>query len=316
MPFPNTALTERLGIRAPIVSGGMVWASGWRLASAVSNCGGLGLLGAGSMTEELLRTHIEKMRATTSAPFGVNIPLLNRHAETHIATCIDMGVPVVCTAAGNPVLYTARLKDAGITVMHVVPSARLAQKAASCGCDVVVAEGVEAGGHNGRDALTSLVLWPSVVDAVSVPVVAAGGVVDGRQMAAALALGAAGVQVGTRFAVTQESSASAAYKQACVDAPEGQAVQFLRDDTPVRALRNAYVTDMRTREAAGTDAETLRALRGKFRAKQGIFEGDLDAGELSASQAVGAISQVLSVANVFDAFQRDLARAIRRLTPA
>lgn len=298
MPTIRTALTDLLGTRYPVVQGGMIWVSGWRLSAAVSAAGGLGLIGAGSMDADLLGEHVRKLRAATSEPFGVNVPLTHRHAVPCLDLCREAGVPVVFTSAGSPRTHTARLQEAGIRVIHVVPSAALARKAAAAGCDAVVAEGTEAGGHNGFEELTSLCLWPAVVRSVPIPVIAAGGVADGRGLAAALALGCSGVQVGTRFALTAESSAHPAYKRAARESGEGAARLYLRRAMPTRAIVNPYVARVLEAEAAGASREELLALRGKGRSRAGIFEGELEEGELEIGQVASGIDDLPSAAEV------------------
>jgi enoyl-[acyl-carrier protein] reductase II len=294
----RTDLTDLLGTRFPIVQGGMIWVSGWRLAAAVSAAGGLGLIGAGSMDAALLAEHIGRLRAATGAPFGVNVPLTHRHADACLGACLDAAVPAVFTSAGTPRKHTARLREAGIKVAHVVPSAALARKAWAAGCDAVVAEGTEAGGHNGFEELTSLCLWPAVARAVSIPVIAAGGVADGRGLAAALALGCAGVQVGTRFALTGESSAHPDFKRAALESGEGAARLYLRRLMPTRALSNAYLERVLAAEAAGAGRDELLAMRGPGRSRKGIFDGDLDEGELEIGQVAGRITDLPSAADV------------------
>ncbi len=294
----STAITDLFGIRYPIVQGGMIWVAGAELAAAVSEAGGLGLIGAGSMDGELLAAQIAKLRSLSDAPFGVNVPLAHRHADDCIRVCIERRVPAVFTSAGSPRRYTSLLGEAGCRVAHVVPSAALARKVEDAGCDAVVAEGTEAGGHNGREELTSLDLWPSVVDAVSIPVVAAGGVVDGRGLAAALALGCRGVQVGTRFAITIESSAHQSYKRAALESGEGEARLYLRRLMPTRALLNPYLERAIEAENQGADRDRLSRILGRGRARLGIFEGDLDEGELEIGQAAGRIRDVPSAAEV------------------
>jgi enoyl-[acyl-carrier protein] reductase II len=300
------------GIRFPVISGGMVWVSGWRLAAAVSNTGGLGLIGSGSMTPDMLARHIEKTRQSTVHPFGVNVPLALGHAEANLQVCLEQKVPVVFTAAGNPEIWTTRLRDAGILVAHVVPSVRLARKAADAGCHAVVAEGIEAGGHNGRDGITSLILWPAVAEAVSIPVIAAGGIGTGVTLAAALTLGADGVQMGTRFAVTTESSAHIRYKQACVEAAAEDARLYNLQQMPIRALRNRYVRDFVERELQGCAPHTLREFRGTGRSRKGIFEGDIDDGELVAGQVCGLIHDIPDVSDAMARILEEYIDTIRR----
>jgi enoyl-[acyl-carrier protein] reductase II len=314
LPERPTRVTELFGIRFPIVQGGMAWVSGWKLASAVSNAGGLGLIGAASMTPDLLRAHIEKMRRASDKPFGVNIPLAERHADEAIAVCLDLGVKIVFTAAGSPKRFNPRLKEAGITVVHVVPSAKLARKVEDAGCDAVVAEGHESGGHAGFEEITSLCLWPGVADAVRIPVIAAGGLMDGRGLVAALALGADGVQVGSRFAVTVESSASQAYKEAAVAAGEADARLYLRRVMPTRSLANDYVNRVLEAEGRGAAAEELRDIRGRFRAKKGIFEGDLVEGDLEIGQVAGRLRGIPSAGQVVEEMIDEYWRTVEGLS--
>ena len=278
-------ITSLFGIKHPIVQGGMVWCSGWRLASAVSNAGGLGLLGAGSMHPETLREHIRKCRAATDKPFGVNIPLMYPQIDEIMQLVADEGVRIVFTSAGSPAKWTGWLKERGITVAHVVSSSYFARKAEAAGVDAVVAEGFEAGGHNGREETTTLCLVPTVCDAVSLPVIAAGGIVDRRAIRAVEALGAEGVQIGTRFALTQESSASEDFKILCLNLKEGDTMLMLKKLAPTRLVKNAFSNAVYTAETAGASEEELRLLLGRGRAKKGIFEGDLNEGELEIGQA-------------------------------
>lgn len=296
-PIP-TRITELFAIPYPIIQAGMVWCSGHRLASAVSNAGGLGLIGAGSMKPELLAEHIRACRSETSRSFGVNIPLIRGDVQRLIQTVLDEDVKIVFTSAGNPALHIDTFKRANLTVVHVVASVKHAEKAASVGVDAVVAEGFEAGGHNGIDEVTTLCLIPQVADAVGIPVIAAGGIADGRGMAAALALGAEGVQVGTRFAATVESSAHPDYKQAVVDAGDTATVLTLKSVTPVRLLKNRFALEALTAERGGASAETMRELLGLKRERRGIFEGDLDEGELEAGQSSGLVHEILPAAEV------------------
>lgn len=278
-------ITSLFGIEHPIVQGGMVWCSGWRLASAVSNAGGLGLLGAGSMHPETLREHIRKCRAATDKPFGVNIPLMYPQIDEIMQLVADEGVRIVFTSAGSPAKWTGWLKERGITVAHVVSSSYFARKAEAAGVDAVVAEGFEAGGHNGREETTTLCLVPTVCDAVSLPVIAAGGIADRRAIRAVEALGAEGVQIGTRFALTQESSASEDFKILCLNLKEGDTMLMLKKLAPTRLVKNAFSNAVYTAETAGASEEELRLLLGRGRAKKGIFEGDLNEGELEIGQA-------------------------------
>ena len=293
-------LTDLLGVRYPLVQAGMIWCSGWRLASAVSNAGGLGIIGSGSMYPEVLREHVRKCKAATSHPFAVNVPLLYPNVEEHIRTIVEEGVRVVFTSAGNPATWTKHLKDQGITVVHVTASVKFARKAVDAGADVVVAEGFEAGGHNGREETTTLVLVPLVRDAVNVPVIAAGGIADGRAMMAAMALGADGVQVGSRFVASEESSAHPAFKKYVVDSREGDTLLTLKELAPVRLMRNKFFSDLQAAYARGASVEELKALLGRARAKRGMFEGDLEEGELEIGQVSAALDGVLPAATIVE----------------
>lgn len=277
-------ITRLFGIEYPIVQGGMVWCSGWRLASAVSNAGGLGLLGAGSMHPETLREHIVKCKAATTKPFGVNIPLMYPQIDEIMQLVADEGVKIVFTSAGSPKKWTSWLHERGITVVHVVSSSLFARKAEDAGVDAVVAEGFEAGGHNGREETTTLCLIPAVRKATSLPLIAAGGIATGEAILAVRALGAEGVQIGTRFALTAESSASEAFKNLCLDLQEGDTRLLLKKLSPTRLVRGRFSDAVAEAEAAGATADELRALLGRGRAKLGIFEGDLEEGELEIGQ--------------------------------
>lgn len=308
-------LCNLLGIKYPIISGGMVWCSGWRLASAVSEAGGLGLIGAGSMYPEVLREHIQKCRQATDKPFGVNVPMLYPEIDKVIDIIIEERVPVVVTSAGNPKTYTARLKEAGCKVMHVVASSKFALKSEEAGVDAVIAEGFEAGGHNGREETTTMCLIPEVVRAVTIPVVAAGGISQGDSMAAAMALGAEGVQIGTRFALTTESSASEAFKQLCRETNEGGTMLSLKAISPTRLIKNEFFRQVAEAEARGADVEELRALQGKGRAKLGIFEGNLEEGMLEIGQCVSLTREEESVAQVFVELLSGYNKALTKLQP-
>ena len=297
MKFSNR-VTALLDIELPIIQAGMVWTSGWRLASAVSAAGGLGLLGAGSMYPHVLEEHIQKLKAATDRPFGVNLPLLYPAIEEHIQTILKYKVPVVFTSAGNPAAHTSRLKDAGITVVHVVSSSRFAKKAEQAGCDAVVAEGFEAGGHNGREETTTMVLIPQVVHEVSIPVIAAGGIGFGAQAAAAFCLGAEGVQVGSRFVATPEASNHPHFKQAVMDAREGDTRLMLKSLTPVRLLKNPFYQNLADAEASCATQEELLSLLGKGRAKKGMFEGDMEQGELEIGQVSSLIGEIKPAAEI------------------
>jgi len=295
---PRRKITELFQTEIPIIQAGMVWCSGWRLASAVSNAGALGLIGAGSMYPEVLREHIQKCKAATSRPFGVNVPLLYPDIGKLMQIIVEEGVRIVFTSAGNPATWTGRLKEKGIVVAHVVSSVRFAKKAADAGVDAVVAEGFEAGGHNGREETTTLVLVPMVREAVDIPVIAAGGIASGRSMLAAMVLGADGVQIGSRFAVTEESSAHSAFKQKVVETNEGDTVLTMKQLTPVRLIKNQFGQQVLEAERKGASIEDLKQLLGNRRAKRGIFEGDLDEGELEIGQVSAAINNVLPAADV------------------
>lgn len=296
----NNRITSLFGVRYPLVQAGMIWNSGWRLASAVSQAGGLGIIGSGSMYPPVLLEHVRKCKAATDRPFGVNIPLLYPAVEEHIATVIAEKVPIVFTSAGNPATWTALLKDAGITVVHVVASVKFARKAEAAGVDAVVAEGFEAGGHNGREETTTLVLVPMVRDAVQVPVLAAGGIADGRAMLAAMALGADGVQMGSRFVCSEESSAHPAFKQHVVGSQEGDTLLTLKELAPVRMMRNAFFSELQAAYARCATVEELKQLLGRARAKRGMFEGDLEQGELEIGQVAAALQDVLPAAVIVE----------------
>ena len=298
-PAPlTTRVTRLLGIRYPIIQAGMVWTAGSKLAVAVSEAGGLGLIGAGSMKPDLLREHIVKARNATPRPFGVNIPLIRRDSADLVRICVEEGVRIIFTSSGHPAKYSEQLKHAGCVVVHVIAAVKHARKAAEAGCDAVVAEGFEAGGHNGIDEITTLALVPQVVDAVEIPVIAAGGIADGRGMAAALALGAGGVQVGTRFAATIESSAHENYKKAVVDAGDGDTVFVLKKLAPVRMIRTAFARRAAEADRRGASREEMEALLGEKRERAGIFEGDLEEGEFEAGQSSGLVREILPAATV------------------
>lgn len=294
----SNRICRLLGIRYPLIQAGMIWCAPWRLAAAVSNAGGLGIIGAGSMYPDVLAEHIASCRAATDRPFGVNLPLLYPDIEAHIEHILAARVPVVFTSAGNPRKYTPMLKAHGVTVVHVVSSAAFARKAEEAGVDAVVAEGFEAGGHNGREETTTLCLIPQVVGQVGIPVVAAGGIGTGRAMLAAMVLGAEGVQIGSRFVASEESSAHPAFKGKVVETPEGGTVLTLKELTPVRLIRNAFFARVEAAYAAGASREALSALLGRGRAKRGMFEGDLDEGELEIGQVSAQIGEVLPAARI------------------
>ena len=291
---------ELFNIQYPIIQGGMVWCSGWRLAAAVSNAGGLGLLGAGSMHPEVLREHIRKCQAATPKPFGVNVPLMYPEIETIMQIIMEEGVKIVFTSAGNPKTWTTRLQAAGIKVAHVVSSAKFAAKCEEAGVDAIVAEGFEAGGHNGREETTTLCLIPAVRKATSLPLLAAGGIATGEGLLAVMALGAEGAQIGTRFALTPESSAHDNFKQLCLNLKEGDTKLLLKKLSPTRLVKGDFTTAVEEAEARGASAEELRELLGKGRAKKGIFEGDLQNGELEIGQIASLFHEEQSVAEVME----------------
>lgn len=276
----------------------MIWCSGWKLASAVSNAGGLGLIGSGSMYPDVLREHIHKCKAATNKPFGVNVPLLYPDIDKHIQIIIEEGVKIVFTSAGNPKTWTSMLKQHGIKVVHVVSSRKFALKCQEAGCDAVVAEGFEAGGHNGREETTTLCLVPAVADAVTIPVIAAGGIGDGRAMLACMVLGAEGVQIGTRFIASIESSAHDAFKQTVIHADEGSTILTLKEITPVRMVRNAFYDELSAAYARCASADELRTILGRGRAKKGMFEGDMEAGELEIGQVSATVREILPAAEI------------------
>lgn len=291
-------VTELFGIQYPVIAGGMVWCSGWRLAAAVSNAGGLGLLGAGSMHPETLIEHIDKMNAATDKPWGINIPLMYPEIERLIEIIIEKGVKIVFTSAGSPKKYTARFHEAGIKVAHVVSSSKFAKKCEEAGVDAVVAEGFEAGGHNGREETTTMALIPQVREAISLPLIAAGGIGSGKAMLAAMALGAEGVQIGTLFAVSEESSASDAFKQLCVGLGEDGTMLALKKISPTRLIKNELYTKIAEAESRGAEADELRELLGRAASKRGIFEGDIENGELEIGQIASAIKEVKPISQI------------------
>ena len=313
MPI-QTPITDLIRIKVPIIQGGMIWCSGWRLASAVSNAGGLGTLGSGSMYPEVLREHLAKLQTETNRPYAVNLPLLYPSMEEHIQSCIDFQVPVVITSAGSPRTHTERLKKAGIVVMHVVSSAAFALKSQEAGVDAVIAEGFEAGGHNGREETTTMVLIPAVRDAVKIPVIAAGGIADGRAMAAALALGADAVQIGSRFAASQESSAHPAFKEAILRAKEGDTQLTLKELAPVRLIKNAFYQEVQSAYNRGASKDELQALLGRGRAKKGMFEGDLYAGELEIGQVAQSIHDLPSARDITQTIYEDCVQTLSQLS--
>jgi enoyl-[acyl-carrier protein] reductase II len=294
----KNSVCSLFGIEYPIIQAGMIWCSGWELASAVSNAGGLGILGAGSMYPEVLREQILKCQAATSKPFGVNLPLLYPDIEKHVQTIIELNVPIVFTSAGNPKTWTETFKKAGIIVVHVVSSSKFAKKSEDAGVNAVVAEGFEAGGHNGREETTTLCLIPAVRDAVSIPVIAAGGIGSGKAMLAAMVLGADGVQIGSRFVATPESSAHQAFKQRVIDAVEGDTLLTLKELTPVRLLRNEFFNQVMEAYARDASDEELNEILGRGRAKKGMYEGDMVNGELEIGQVSSTIKEIKPAADI------------------
>lgn len=293
----------------------MVWASGWRLASAVSNAGALGLIGSGSMYPDVLRHHIQKCRAATNKPFGVNIPLMYADVEKHMQVIIEEEVKVVFTSAGNPKAFTPLLKEKGITVVHVVSSSRFAKKAEEAGCDAVVAEGFEAGGHNGREETTTLVLVPAVCEAVKIPVIAAGGIATGRQMLATMVLGAEGVQMGSRFVCSEEASSHHNFKEAVVHSVEGDTMLSMKKIMPVRLLKNNFFEEIKAAEMRGATEEELKQLLGRGRAKKGMFEGELGEGELEIGQSAYLIKNIQPAATIVSEVWNEFKDALQNPLP-
>ncbi len=298
--FPNKAITDLFNIEIPVIQGGMVWCSGWRLASAVSNNGGLGLLGSGSMYPEVLREHIRKMKQATNKPWGVNIPLLYPDIDQLMKIIVEEEVKIVFTSAGSPAKWTPFLKEHGVTVAHVIANSRLARKCEDAGVDAIVAEGFEAGGHEGREETTTMNLIPLVRDVTSLPLIAAGGIGSGRQIMAAMVLGADGVQIGSAFALSQESSAHQAFKEMAVNAKEGDTMLTLKQLAPVRLLKNHFYKLVEEAQLKGASPEELRELLGRGRAKKGIFEGDLDEGELEIGQVSAMIKEIKPVSEIIE----------------
>ncbi|PID90623.1 MAG: nitronate monooxygenase [Bacteroidetes bacterium] len=311
--FSANRLTQLLGIKFPVIQGGMVWCSGWRLAAAVSEAGGLGVIGVGSMTPALLSEHIKKYKAACDKPFGVNIPMLYSQVEECVAVCEAEGVPVLITSAGSPKKFTARAHAAGMKVGHVVPSPKLAQKVEAAGCDFVVCEGMEAGGHNGLEEISTLVLLQMVAADVKIPIVSAGGYMDGRGLAAALALGAEGVQIGSRFAVTVESSAAEAYKEHMLEVRERGTMLTSRSWGPTRLVPNQFSDALTALERSGASPAVQREFIGRGRSRMGIFDGDLVRGELEVGQIAGAFRDIPTVAEVMDRLVQTFGEAVERL---
>ena len=298
MNSEQNRVNKLFNIQVPVIQAGMVWTSGWRLASAVSNAGGLGLIGAGSMHPPVLQEHIRKCKAATTKPFGVNVPLLYPEIDKIMNIIIEEKVKIVFTSAGNPTLWTSFLKERGITVVHVVSSVKFAKKSEQAGVDAVVAEGFEAGGHNGREETTTLVLIPMVREAVSIPLIAAGGIASGKAILATEALGADGVQVGSRFAASEESSLHENFKKKIVETNEGDTILTMKQLTPVRLIKNKFFKQVEEAELRGASVEELKTLLGRARAKKGMFEGDLDEGELEIGQVSAAIRDIKPAAEI------------------
>jgi enoyl-[acyl-carrier protein] reductase II len=310
----NNRVSDLFNIKYPIIQAGMVWCSGWRLASAVSNAGGLGLIGAGSMTPELLVEHIEKCRGATQKPFGVNVPLMYRLVDEVMQIIMDMKVPIVFTSAGNPKTWTPTLQERGIKVAHVVSSLKFARKTEEAGVDAVVAEGFEAGGHNGREETTTFCLIPMISEEISVPLIAAGGIASGKAMLGAIALGAEGVQVGSRFAASRESSANEKFKDMILKAGEGSTELMMKKLTPVRLLKNHFYDEVKQAELSGADAQALSALLGRGRAKKGMFEGDIDNGELEIGQVSAMINSMKSATEIVEEIWQEYLKEGKRLS--
>ena len=291
-------ITDLFKIKYPIIQAGMIWCSGWRLASAVSNAGGLGIIGAGSMYPEVLKEHIQKCKSATDKPFAVNLPLLYPNINEHINIIIEEKVPIVFTSAGNPATWTKHLKDHGIIVVHVIANTKFALKAEAAGVDAIVAEGFEAGGHNGREETTTLCLIPLIKDTVKIPVIAAGGIGDGRAMMACFALGAEAVQMGTRFVASIESSGHTSFKEKVIKSEEGETMLMLKQLTPVRLMRNKFFNLIAEAESRGASPEELKVILGRARAKKGMFEGDMIEGELEIGQVCAAINKIIPAGEI------------------
>jgi len=306
-------ITSLFGIQYPIIQAGMIWCAGWQLASAVSNAGGLGLIGSGSMYPDILREHIRKCKAATDKPFGVNVPLIYPDIDKHIQIIIEEGVKIVFTSAGSPKTWTSLLKEHGIKVAHVVSSVKFAVKSEEAGVDAVVAEGFEAGGHNGREETTTMVLIPAVRDAVHIPLIAAGGIANGRSMLAAMALGADGVQMGTRFAMSEESSGHPAFKNMLIHSGEGATKLTMKTLQPVRLLHNPFFEKVENAEYHGASVEQMKELLGRGRAKKGMFEGDLEEGELEIGQVAGYIHEIKPAAMIVGEIWKEFLEAKGRL---
>ena len=304
-------INQLFNIQYPIIQAGMIWASGWKLASAVSNAGGLGIIGAGSMYPEILREHIQKCKAATNKPFAVNLPLLYPDIDKHIEIILEEKVPIVFTSAGNPKTWTSVLKEKNIVVVHVVSSSKFAKKAEDAGCDAVVAEGFEAGGHNGREETTTLVLIPAVKKAISIPLIAAGGIATGRQMLACMVLGADAVQIGSRFVCTPEASSHINFKNEILKAEEGDTLLSMKKVVPVRLLKNNFAEAIKTAELNGASAEELKQILGRARAKKGMFEGDINEGELEIGQVSSLIREIKPAAEIVHEIWNEFSEALK-----
>ncbi len=307
-------ICELFNIEKPIIQAGMIWCSGWELASAVSNAGGLGLIGSGSMYPDILRIHIKKCKQATNKPFGVNVPLLYPNIEEHIKIIIEEGVKIVFTSAGNPKIWTNHLKQHGIIVVHVVSALKFALKCIDAGVDAIVAEGFEAGGHNGKEETTTFVLIPQIKSSISLPIIAAGGIATGTQMAAAFVLGADGVQIGSRFVATFESSAHENFKNKIIQAKEGDTQLTLKQLTPVRLIKNKFFDEVIQAEQSGASIEELKNLLGKARAKKGMFEGDLIDGELEIGQVSASINEIKTAAEVVNEIYSEFKSVIKKIS--
>lgn len=310
----SNRITTLFKIQYPVIQAGMIWCSGWELASAVSNAGGLGIIGAGSMYPEVLKTHIRKCKNASSKPFAVNVPLLYPNVEEIMNIIVEEGVKIVFSSAGNPASWTSFLKEKGITVVHVIANTKFALKAEACGVDAIVAEGFEAGGHNGREETTTLCLIPMVKDQVKIPVIAAGGIGTGRAMLAAFALGAEGVQIGSAFAVAEESSAHPDFKNRIIGAAEGDTKLRMKKLVPVRLLKNTFDETVAQAEAEGADAETLKQLLGRARAKLGMFEGNLEEGELEIGQVSAMLKGIKPAAAILDEIWQEFLTEKQRIS--
>lgn len=307
-------ITELFNIKYPIIQGGMIWCSGWELASAVSNAGGLGLIGSGSMYPDVLRDHIQKCKKATDKPFGVNVPLIYPQVEDHISIIIEEGVKIVFTSAGNPKKYTSYLKERGITVVHVIANEKFALKCVEAGVDAIVAEGFEAGGHNGIEETTTMTLIPHLRSKIEIPLIAAGGIGTGKTMLAALALGADGVQIGSRFAASMESSGHVNFKNQIIEAKDGSTKLTLKQLIPVRLIKNKFLSEVVQAEQSGASVDQLKEMLGKGRAKRGMFEGDIHEGELEIGQISSIISKIESIDDIFIEILKEFNEATLRLS--